>query len=454
MGESGLEAATLLPGTRAKPSNTQVLVVLIAIALICLTTAVPDMRAWQPLMMLLIPATAAWTIRRQSLLVALYLLQVSIYYGLTGLLLGHERPPELVALVILWSAGVTLGGWLVRAKSRDQRTRMVTRRIWRPATWLQFILSCLLLGIHALLVFTGQLGYQAQLTLGQSTPTGTLGTLATATPIIILLFLVNALGSGLWIVPAVALALGEAIVFSVSGVRGAGVAFFIEVAILAALVLPVDSPWRRPRRVVIVGPVLASLVVFIFIAAAGVKNTASSEFRGSVQDSSLSNLDVILTRLDYGKPLEEAIVNSNNYGVQQAVNWSDQLTAGLPRFLWPEKPVVDYGQKVSVAVYGLKYGESSSFITIIGDTFVNLGTLGVAVGSVMLGLLLSALERRVRAGTGLPTFVLAAALAYSIMNSEATLIFFAITLIRTILVSAALWGMAGMIGAKRAIKQP
>jgi hypothetical protein len=423
-----------------------------SLAIVATAAALPGASVWQPFMMLVAPAWAAWMVRRISMVATIYLAQTSAYYGGTWLILRPERPPQLVSIVVLWSAGLMVGCIL-----GQRRRASAARRAWQPPTGMQFVLASASVGSYLLLVASGRLGYQAQLTTGSSTPTGSLGTLATAAPVITMLVLITALSSGRRVIAATLLAVVAVIVLSLSGFRGAGVSLIAAVAYFAALMLPRESPWRRPRRLLIMVPVLLIFLATAFSVGAQVKSAVATNLQVASQGSQLFGLNkaanAIATRVDESDPLQQAITYRNDHNVRQAVSWTKQLEAGVPRFLWPGKPVGDYGQSVSETVYGLRQGRSSGYLTVIGDTLVNFGTVGLVLGALLFGYVLTVLESRIRAGTTTLSLVLAATLAYTVLTVQVTLIFTAVAVVRTFLVTAVLWGLAEVIGGGRRAKR-
>lgn len=408
---------------------------LVAVALLAPTSAI-----WLPMAMLLLPATAAWIVRRDSLIVTIYLAQVTIYYGLTWLILQPERPPGLVSLVITWCAGITIGCLAGRpARSCPDS------RIWRPPSRLQFGAAIALLSCQVLLIVSGKLGYEAQLAEGQTTPTGLLGTAATAAPVITLLVLISAIGSGRRQVAAGVLAVTESIVLSFTGFRGAGVLFVIAGVYIAVLVLPMNSVWRQPRRLMVIAPAVLLLVVIAFMTAAQIKSDTATNYRNSSAGTALFGaneaITTVATRLDFGDPLQRAITLQDDAALQEAVLWSRQLGTLVPRLIWPDKPVGDYGQRVTAVIYGLENSRSSATITVIGDSLVNFGWAGVLLSAVFLGGLLRLLERRIRLGSGWLSLVLAASLCYTILSAEVSVIAFLISLLRTFGLAALIWGV-------------
>jgi hypothetical protein len=66
--------------------------------------------------------------------------------------------------------------------------------------------------------------------------------------------------------------------------------------------------------------------------------------------------------------------------------WLAPLYPLVPRVLWKDKPVLNKGQRLSVALGGPS--TSSSAVTIIGDLYLMYGTFGVMVGLFLYGICL------------------------------------------------------------------
>ena len=391
------------------------------------------------------PGLAAWLVRRRSLLVALYLAQTAVYFGLTSIILREDRPPQLVAIVVMWAFGAAAGAFIGRGAAAAR-----TDRDWAPPRWPHFALTAGLIAVQAILILSGQLGYEAQLTLGLTTPEGLPGILATAAPVVSLMLLISALGSQRRVSGAALLPALEATVLALSGFRGTAVFFIMAIVFAGALTLPRSSPWRRSRRVIVVASILAAVAVANFVVGANVRNVAATQLGVSSEGTQLFSLDqalpVVTTRLDEGAPLQAAIQFQDSLSVQEAVSWTFQVEALIPRFIWPDKPVIDYAQRVSVAVYGYQYGQTSSTITTIGDTLVNFKIPGMIIAAVLLGFVLSLAERRVRSSVGLASLVLAAALSYAVAGSqEEPLILVVAGVLRNVLVAAVLWAASNAV---------
>ncbi|PZS30469.1 MAG: hypothetical protein DLM58_13690 [Pseudonocardiales bacterium] len=104
------------------------------------------------------------------------------------------------------------------------------------------MVGLLLLGIQAALTLRSQSGYEAQITTGQTTPTGIAGLLATISPTYTLLIFITALSSKRRVGAALVLTLEQGVVVALSGFRGIGFAFILAVVYVAAVLLR-----RTPR---------------------------------------------------------------------------------------------------------------------------------------------------------------------------------------------------------------
>jgi hypothetical protein len=194
---------------------------------------------------------------------------------------------------------------------------------------------------------------------------------------------------------------------------------------------------------------LALVAIAGFVLGANVRNGVITQLSPTAEGSQLFGLDqaipIVARRLDLGVPLEQAIRHQNDPSVESALSWTFQVQAFVPRFLWPDKPIIDYGQQVSVTVYGLQYGQSSSTLSTVGDVLVNLKLGGVVIIAFFLGLALTLAERRIGYGTELASAALAAGLSYAIVGQETSVIVTVAALIRNLIVAAILWRTSQVI---------
>jgi hypothetical protein len=143
--------------------------------------------------------------------------------------------------------------------------------------------------------------------------------------------------------------------------------------------------------------------------------------------------------------LDTAIKYQNDKAAKEAVSWTAQVEAVVPRFLWPEKPNVDYGQRVSVTMYGLTNGYSSSTITSIGDSLLNFGPLGLLLIGLFAGYAFRWIAARVDAGVGGPSILVAVVVIDSALNQEQPIVLSLIGILRNGLLAGGLWAVAALM---------
>lgn len=93
----------------------------------------------------------------------------------------------------------------------------------------------------------------------------------------------------------------------------------------------------------------------------------------------LTSLSVVVANYKALRPLEV------DYGIENNI-WTDTWTAFIPRFIWPEKPLISNVRAYSALYFD--FGDNSFAITPFGDLLRNFGPIGVPLGMVFLGLLL------------------------------------------------------------------
>jgi len=415
-------------------------------AIMCIMVSLPEWSGWTTPLLVIVPGLLTAVVIRSSIILAAYLAQVTLYFGITTLILGTQWEPRLISAVLAWSLALAVGTLAGSLSARRTPPRTSSRPEPR---WPHYALCGALIGVSTFLALSSRSGYVAQLTNGVSTPTGVLGTLSAVAPIVTLALLLNSIGSGRRSRVAIVLAVAQALVLALSGFRGAGGVFVVSILVGAALTLPFESAWRRKSRLLVVLPSLLVLIVSTFILGANVKNSVAGELGVSSSGTQLFTLDNALrntsTRLQLSSSLDTAIKYQDSAAAKEAVSWKDQLGAAAPRLLWPGKPVVDYGQRVSVAMYGLTYGQSSSTVTTIGDSLLNYGLVGLALTGLLIGYALSRVEDRVRrAVTGL-SLLLAAVVIYSTIGQEQPVILILVGIVRNGLVAGALWAAATLV---------
>ncbi|MGY1681920.1 hypothetical protein [Geodermatophilus sp. SYSU D01176] len=399
---------------------------------------IPEWTWWAQPMLTVVPALLAAITWRVSRTVAVYLSVSAIYFGVTSTILGTTVSALAVSTVLAWSASIATGariGMLVPSRQRVAEPAS-------PPSWPHVTAVVALQVVHAFLVVTDQAGYSAQLAHGRLNPAGLLGAMSTASPVITLVLVFTALATGHMARLALTLGASQATILTASGLRGAGILFVVALIIGSLVVLPEDSPWRHPRRILVAALTAAVLVGTMFTLAAVVKNRAASEAGFSSSGTQLVTSDTVVEtvarRLDLSSYLERALEYRDVDRALDAISLTDQARAVIPRFLWPDKPQVDYGPRVAQAFFGATSDRTSSTITTVGDTRLNLGSV-MPLAGMALGLILCRLERRVRGGHRGLTYVVAAILTYRLVSQESPLLSLAIDSLRDLLVVSTIW---------------
>jgi hypothetical protein len=94
----------------------------------------------------------------------------------------------------------------------------------------------------------------------------------------------------------------------------------------------------------------------------------------------VSALGVIVSNYEKLEPYEES------YGLKDNI-WNDSVVSFIPRPLWKDKPVGSDPRKFADLYFN--YGENSFTVTPMGDLLRNFGPIGVPLGMLLLGFVLS-----------------------------------------------------------------
>jgi hypothetical protein len=416
-------------------------------ATLCILAALPEWDGWTTPLLLLVPGFLIIVVMRFSIISAGYLALVTVNFGVTSLILGSHWQPGLVSAVLTWSIAITAATLLI-GPSSSQRAAVASKS-WPEPSWSHYALSGGLIGVSLFLALSHSSGYAAQIATGTSTPTGILGTPSTAAPIITLTLLLNCIRSDRPSRGAIGLAGAQIAALALSGFRGAVGVFIISILVGAALTLPRDSAWRRPSRLVITLPLLLFLTLSGFILAANIKNTAAADLGVTSSGTQLFTSDNAITntatRMQLASPLNTALKYRDDAAARDAVSWTTQVEAVVPRFLWPEKPTVDYGQRVSVVMYGLVSGHSSSTVTTIGDCLLNFGRIGLLLIGLLVGYAFRWVSARIDAGARGLVILVSVVVIYSSLNQEQPIALIIVGIIRNIVLVGGLWAVASLV---------
>lgn len=221
------------------------------------------------------------------------------------------------------------------------------------------------------------------------------------------------------VVPATLVAL-QAVALTFSGFRGAAPLYVLAVALCSFR--PPASKRRMPvGRRMVVGATLFCFVVGLFLHGASVRQGAATAAGSAAPHISVSNaLPIMVQRFDESQFLAQADETRDQPAAREAVSLRNQLTAIVPRFLDPAKPNVDYGQKVSIAVYGAPADtRNSSTVTTFGDAMINAGLPGGLVLVAIYVLLVDAVFWRTRRAATVRSLSVRVALVTASLNLEA-----------------------------------
>jgi hypothetical protein len=111
-----------------------------------------------------------------------------------------------------------------------------------------------------------------------------------------------------------------------------------------------------------------------------------------LKDNMTFALDTFAQRIETTSSLAVVVANyeqlenyASDYGLAGNI-WTYTWTAFIPRFLWPDKPIVSDSRAYSALYFD--YGDNSFAITPMGDLLRNFGPLGVPIGMALLGFIL------------------------------------------------------------------
>jgi len=108
----------------------------------------------------------------------------------------------------------------------------------------------------------------------------------------------------------------------------------------------------------------------------------------------LTSLSVVVANYKVLRPLEV------EYGIENNI-WTDTWTSFIPRFFWPEKPLISNARAYSALYFD--FGDNSYAITPFGDLLRNFGPIGVPLGMAFLGIFLRVMYASlIKCGEGNP----------------------------------------------------
>jgi hypothetical protein len=243
----------------------------------------------------------------------------------------------------------------------------------------------------------------------------------------------------------VILVLLQAGVSSLSGFRGPAIEFLIALGVSYVVVHPTSL--RHNMRLVASALLLIVIVGIPLTLFASVQrhDQAASANAGDQQSLSLASLPhTTVQRLDEA-PALSAGLGAGGPAVKQTVAMNSQLELFIPRFLWPGKPIFNYGEQLSITVYGLPASyHTAATITWLGDLYLNGGLILVLLSGLVLAVIAQGAFERVAKGRTL-SILIAVLVLQVIFSAESTLIFSLVGAFRSFLLLGATCYASGPI---------
>jgi hypothetical protein len=363
--------------------------------------------------------------RRTSPALRVYVVVFALWFLFPPLLGLDSGLPELsqawalAALWLLaWTAGQLLLGGTGRAEPKSHHQEIISAS---GATFGLVAIGLVALGIQAFAIRHSGSSYGLQLQgISNTSLSGTFATLAGPALVAALIVSWNASTRRLRKFLAVLIMI-EATLSAFSGFRGAAILYLLSATVSFVVVHPPSSSRNRNA---LVGGVLAAILIgvpLIFVASEVRQNAAAAV---GITNNGLTLASLpreVANRFDEVPNLAAAL-QPLTPTAQAAVAMSHQAEIFIPRELWPSKPIFNYGEQVSSAIYGnpASYNTSST-ITWLGDLYLNGGVWMILASGVGFGALVcQALRRSTQAG---PLMVIVIVLLITaLFNAESPLV--------------------------------
>lgn len=121
-----------------------------------------------------------------------------------------------------------------------------------------------------------------------------------------------------------------------------------------------------------------------------------------VSENLVFAVDTLAERMETASSLAVVVANyekletyASDYGLAGNI-WTFTWTAFIPRFVWPDKPIISDARAYSALYFD--FGENSFAITPMGDLLRNFGPIGVPIGMALLGFVLRIMHDALVAG--------------------------------------------------------
>ena len=217
--------------------------------------------------------------------------------------------------------------------------------------------------------------------------------------------------SNAWLWTAALLAYAEAI--------RAGLFDFLRGNILMPLVALVlgcliGARGLRPFRQIPLLPMYAGLVVFVlFFQAFGENRSEIGTGLGRVEELTVRNEGTsgapiaALARLTSFNQVSQVVLITESSGFEFGQTLSYFGYVFVPRFIWPDKPMIAQGrwfaERIGLGRWQAESGFSNSVnMTIAGEWYLNFGWPGVIIGTVMVGLIVGLFWNAARFWSAVP----------------------------------------------------
>jgi len=243
----------------------------------------------------------------------------------------------------------------------------------------------------------------------------------------------------------------QAVALAYSGFRGAA-PFYVIAVVICAIGMSGPLTDRPIGKQAFGGVLVATLMIGLFALGVSVREDAASAAGTGQGTMSRTNfLPTTIQRFDESRALDKAWEYRNDAAAHNAVSLRDQVTAIIPRVLYPAKNTVDYGQEVSIAVYGSPVTtRNSNTVTTLGDALINLG---LARGVVLIGAYLFLFDtafRRLRSAATVMSLSVRVAVLVAALNLESAAVLNIVSTIRISLAVLALQWVVKKIIPSRA----
>jgi hypothetical protein len=389
---------------------------------------------------------------RRSILAAVFCALVTLEFFVAPLLaqIGSDESREPPATAYIWMLAVAAGAML--GARRPKSAIPSTNSINGPFPW--FALAVVgLMGAQAYLLLSGDQGYAAQLRSGLNTPPGLFGSLSAVAPVGVLALCAMWRPRSISRLAVGVLLAGEIALLAISGFRGVAPVFIASFIVVMVVAKAENLRAMGSAKLASIAVVLIVTIVGTFTAAGNLKFAAAFAKWGRTDFAFVITADDVLSqlgqRLDLGPPFWQSSAYISAIDTPGLFSWSNQFLVLIPRIFWRDKPIVDYGQRVTSDIYGLSGVQSSSTISTLGDVNLNSGPYGVLIIGIVIGIACIYIEERIRSGRSGPLgYIALAAFVTVLFQHEAPLGIILAGGLQALVVLFVLWRAAVIVSAQ------